>query len=134
MNKESASAIVKKEVLVLDPDARRCRKLCELLSDHNYKTIAMNSLENVYRHIEKYDCRAIILNLDNIPVSNRTLSDLKSKKPSINIVALSKRQFHPELEEALREYISVCFAQPLDSDELIYWLNSIFCNKSTEQS
>jgi hypothetical protein len=68
------------------------------------------------------------LNLDNIRVTNRELRDLKRKKPLTNIIGLSERQFHPELEEAFREYISVCLKQPLDSDELVYWLRSIFEN------
>jgi len=79
-------------------------------------------------YLHASDCRAVILNLDNIAVTNRTLRDLKRKKPLTNIIALSERQFHPELEEAFREYISVCLKQPLDSDELVYWLRSILEN------
>jgi CheY-like chemotaxis protein len=71
------------------------------------------------------------LNLDNISVTNKTLRDLKRKKPLINIIAHSKRQFHPELEEALREYISVCLAEPVDTEELGYWLKSVFENNET---
>ena len=79
-------------------------------------------------YLHESDCRAIILNLDNIRATNKTLRDLKRKKPLASIIALSERQFHPELEEAFREYISVCLKQPLDSDELVYWLRSIFEN------
>ena len=79
-------------------------------------------------YLHESDCRAIILNLDNIRATNKTLRDLKRKKPLASIIALSERQFHPELEEAFREYISVCLKQPPDSDELVYWLRSIFEN------
>ncbi|MDP2646381.1 MAG: hypothetical protein Q8P24_15695, partial [Desulfobacterales bacterium] len=70
----------------------------------------------------------LIFNLDSIPVTNKMFKELKRKKPDINIMALSKRQFHPELEEALREYISVCLGKPADPDELIYWLNCLSKN------
>ena len=86
------------------------------------------------QYIDDSDCRAVVLNLDNISVTNRALRDLKRKKPSINIIAHSKRQFHPELEEALREYISVCLAKPVDTEELVYWLKTVFENSETGEA
>ena len=120
--------LVKKEILVLDPDERQRRNLRDLLADHDYTTISMNSLVNMDLYIEENDCRALIMNLDNVAVTNKIFRELKRKNPLLNIIALSKRQFHPELEEALREYISVCLAKPVDSDELVYWLKTIFEN------
>ena len=93
----------------------------------------MNSLANMDRYMDETDCRVLVLNLDNTSVTNKTLRDLKRKKPLINIIAVSKRQFHPEFEEALREYISVCLAKPVDSDELVYWLKTIFKNDQKPQ-
>ena len=119
---------MKKEVVVLDTDPHQCQDLCNLLSGHHFNTVRMSILGDLELYLHKSDCRAIILNLDNIGVTNRTLRDLKRKKPLTNIIALSERQFHPELEEAFREYISVCLKQPLDSDELVYWLRSILDN------
>ena len=124
---------MKKEVLVLDPDERQSRNLCDMLIAYDYTTVSMNSLVNMDQYIEENDCRALILNLDNVAVTNKVFRELKRKKPLLNIIALSKRQFHPELEEALREYISVCLAKPVDSDELVYWLKTIFENNQTPQ-
>ena len=119
---------MKKEILVLDPDERQSQNLCDLLTAHDYTTITINSLVNIDQYIEENDCRALILNLDNVSVTNKVFRELKRKKPLINIVTLSERQFHPELEDALRNYISVCLTKPLDPDELFYWLRSIFDN------
>jgi DNA-binding NtrC family response regulator len=80
------------------------------------------------QYLGESDCRAIILNLDNVSVTNKSLKQIKRKNPSLNIIAFSERQFHPELEEALREYISVCLAMPVDPDELTYWLKAIYEN------
>ena len=120
-----------KEVIVLDADTTQSQNLVAFLKDNAYTATPMNSLANMDQYVAETDCRAVVLNLDNISVTNKTLRDLKRKKPSINIIAHSKRQFHPELEEALREYISVCLAEPVDTDELEYWLKSVFKNDET---
>jgi DNA-binding NtrC family response regulator len=119
---------MEKEVVVLDTDKKQCKSLCDLLTDHEYLSTAMSSLTKMDEYLGENDCRAIILNLDNVSVTNKILKDLKRKNPMINIIGLSKRQFHPELEEALREYISVCLAKPVDPDELTYWLKTIYEN------
>ena len=117
-----------KEVIVLDAETTQSQNLVAFLNDNAYRATSMYSLANMDQYMAETDCRAVVLNLDNIPVTNKTLKDLKRKKPSINIIAHSKRQFHPELEEALREYISVCLAEPVDTDELVYWLKTVFEN------
>jgi DNA-binding NtrC family response regulator len=122
---------MEKEVVVLDTDKKQCKSLCDLLTDHEYLSTAMSSLTKMDEYLGENDCRAIILNLDNVSVTNKILRDLKRKNPMINIIGLSKRQFHPELEEALREYISVCLAEPVDTDELAYWLKTVFENNET---
>jgi len=121
----------KKEVIVLDADTTQSQNLVAFLKDNAYTATPMNSLANMDQYVAETDCRAVVLNLDNISVTNKTLRDLKRKKPLINIIAHSKRQFHPELEEALREYISVCLAEPVDTEELGYWLKSVFENNET---
>jgi DNA-binding NtrC family response regulator len=118
----------KKEVLVLDADKNQTKRLTDLLEDHRYSPKPLNSLVEFESYTKDHECRALILNLDNMAVTNKILRGLKQKKPRLNIIALSERQFHPELEESIRDYISVCLAKPLDSDELIYWLKSIFEN------
>ena len=117
-----------KEVIVLDNDTPQSQNLISFLKDNAYTATPMNSLASMDRYIAGTECRAVVLNLDNISVTNKMLRDLKRIKPSINIIAHSKRQFHPELEEALREYISVCLVEPVDTDELDYWLRSIYEN------
>ena len=120
-----------KEVIVLDAETTQSQNLVAFLNDNAYSATPMNSLTKMDQYMAAIDCRAVVLNLDNIPVTNKILRDLKRKKPTINIIAHSKRQFHPELEEALREYISVCLAEPIDTEELGYWLNSIYENNDT---
>ena len=119
---------MKKEVVVLDADEQQRQNLCSLLADHNYSTIPIATLSKMDRYLAETDCQAVVLNLDNIAITNKIVREFKRKKPFVNIIALSERQFHPELEEALREHISVCLAKPIETDELIYWLKTIFNN------
>jgi DNA-binding NtrC family response regulator len=119
---------VKKEVAVLETDQEQSHHLCALLSDHQYNVAPLGSLTDMDSYVKKSDCRAVILDLDTVAIDNRIIRDFKRKNPGINIVAYSKRQFHPELEEALRNYISVCLAKPIDPDELFFWLRSVFEN------
>ena len=113
-------------VVVLDADKKQCNTLCALLTDSSYQTTRTSMLSELEQQLEQHDCQTAIVNLDNTSLTNKNFRALKQKKPEMSIIALSERQFHPELEESLREYISVCLATPIDSDELFYWLNSIF--------
>ena len=120
--------LMKKMVVVLDADQKQCNALCSLLTDNNYQTKPMSMLSELEEQLEQNDCQAAIVNLDNISMTNKSFRTLNQKKPAMSIIALSERQFHPELEESLREYISVCLTKPIDSDELLFWLKGIFEN------
>ena len=119
---------MKKEVAVLDRDQKQCENLCALLSDHRYKVSSLGSLVDLDRYLEESECRAVVLDLDTMAIDNRLLRNFKRKNPLVHIIAFSERQYHPELEEALRDYIFACLAKPFDPDELFYLLESIFKN------
>ena len=117
-----------KLVVVLDTDKKQRDTLCTLLADNKYKTAPVSSISEMEQQLEQSDCRAVIVDLDNISANNKNFKVLKQKKPAMSIITLSERQFHPELEEAIRDHISVCLRKPVDSDELVFWLKSIFEN------
>ena len=117
-----------KEVAVLSIDQKQSEDLCALLSEHRYGVTSLNSLSDLDSYLEERECRAVILDLDTMAIDNRIIRDFKRKNARVNIIAYSERQYHPELEEALRDYISVCLAKPVDPDELFYWLRCIFKN------
>jgi DNA-binding NtrC family response regulator len=119
---------MKKEILVLDANKTQFKNICNVLEAHNYKAASVNSLTDLNGYIEGSDSRTLILNLDNISVTNKILKQLKAKNPLFNIIAVSERRFHPELGDALRECISICLATPIDEDELMYWLKTVCDN------
>ncbi len=117
---------MEKGIVVLDADEEQCKKLCAVLQRHHYQTTALNSLDNLERSIQGSACQAVILDLDTVSVDNRIIRDLKRKNPGIYIVGLSERQFHPELKEAISSHIYACLGKPVDPDELVYCLRSIY--------
>jgi DNA-binding response OmpR family regulator len=113
-------------IMVAAAKPEECRAIIEILELSRYRTIVFSSLFGLSKNISEESCHAVILDLDSLPVDNRFIRDLRKQNPDVPIIALSSRTFHPELQEALSLYISACLAKPVNPDELIYWLKSIF--------
>lgn len=73
---------------------------------------------------QKSDYRIIVINLDNINIDAIRIEKLRLNNKHSHIIALSSQSYHPDLEAAFRAHISVCIANPVDSDELLYWLTT----------
>lgn len=108
-------------------------ELCHLLEAQDYHVIPSRSLAGLPGLIEGSSCRAVILDLDTVPVNNRHLRDIKKTFPDLYVVAVSDRSFHPELKEAMAAYIYACLCKPIDPEELAYWLKSIFRTETTSK-
>ena len=115
-------------IIIIDSDKGQCQKLREILGAHHYPTGIFPSLLEVGDVIEKKSPHVVILNLDTVPINNLIIRDIKQRNRSINIIVFSGKSFHPELKEALRDHIYACLKQPLDYDELIYWVNTAYEN------
>ncbi len=124
---------MKQPIIVVDGDKRSCRAMCKLLKAHQYCGIPCHTLADVQGLIEQNSCRALILDLDTVPVDNRRFRDLKKTNLALHILAVSGRLFHPELKEAIGSYIYACLCKPVDPDELVYWVKSIFCDATNSQ-
>ncbi len=113
-------------VLVVDADKAQCQKLCTLLENSNYRTVASHSLPNLETRVKEGDLQAVILDLDTLPVDNRFIMGLRRENPGVCIMGLSSRRFHPELKEAISKgFFYACLHRPVDMEELFYWLRSI---------
>jgi DNA-binding NtrC family response regulator len=124
---------MKGSIIVIDADKGSRRELCNLLEEQDYHVMPSHSLAGLPALIQERSCRAVILDLDSVPVNNRHLRDLKKTYPDLHVVAVSGRSFHPELKEAMAAYIYACLCKPIDPDELVYWLKSIFCTETTSE-
>ncbi len=117
---------MEKRIAVLDADHAQCREIGTLLGD--FVIAALHTLPELREYLPESECRVILIDLDTVPVDNRDLAQIKRKHPEIQIIVKSERTFHPELEEALRSHVLSCLVKPLDTDELVFWLKSIFEN------
>jgi len=115
---------MKSTVAILENDQRQSKALCKLLQSQGWKVKVFGGYPDLAMNAESSDCRTVIINLDNINVDSISIGKLKLNTNLSHIIALSSQSFHPHLKEAFREHISVCIANPVDSDELLYWLTT----------
>ena len=80
--------------------------------------------------IQSEDYIAVIIDIDSIPVDNRTIRNLTLKYPGVRFLCTSKDKFHPELKDAICYHIYACLNKPVDPDELLFWIKSIFEEES----
>ena len=118
-----------RKIIVVDENKSESEKLCSLLQQENYQTLCLNSLADLPKRVQETPFSVVILDLDNLPVNNQFIRQLKRQKENLCIMGLSSRPFHPELKEALSTHLYACLAKPVDTDELLYWLKSIDNNK-----
>ncbi len=114
--------ILKKSIIVLDPNEEHSRGLCVVLEREQYRTISLGSLKDLQQCLDQNPTLALLVDLDLISMDNRTLKELRTDYQGLCIIGLSSRSFHPELKEALSHYVDACFSKPVDLDALLYYL------------
>jgi DNA-binding NtrC family response regulator len=124
---------MKKGIVVVDADQDQCRRLCTLLEKDQYSTISMYSIQYLEDNLTQSNCLAVILDIDTVPVDNRTIRELTIKFPEVYFFCLSEQSFHPELKDAICYHIYACINKPVDPDELFYFLRSIY-EKETDSN
>jgi DNA-binding NtrC family response regulator len=90
------------------------------------------SLPEVHTVCHQTQSSVIVLDLDDAYITNQAIRDLKMKHPLVHLIAISSRPFHPELKESLRSYLYACASKPVDVEELMYLVTSIFRDLSRE--
>jgi len=114
------------DIVVLDADEAACRSLCGLLKNQHYTVKPVYSLQDLEKYMQQTAARVLIHDLDTLPVEIKTFRKLKRLNPSMVIMGLSNRSFHPELAEAMTRHIFACLKKPIDEEELIFWIRSLF--------
>ncbi len=127
---KGARVRMKKNIVVVDADQNQCRRLCTLLEKNQFSTISMPSIQYLEANLKQSSCLAVILDIDSVPVDNRTVRELTIKFPEVHFFCLSEQSFHPELQDAICYHIYACLNKPVDPDELFYFLRSIYENET----
>ena len=121
---------MKRCILVVNTDKKQCRELGELIEKERYSVSALYSLQNLEAHLEEHKFQAVIIDIDTVPIDNRTVRKLTIKFPGVYFFCLSVHPFHPELKDAICYHIYACLNKPVDEDELFYFLRSIYENET----
>lgn len=119
--------MMKHEVALLVPDQSQARSVCAFLRQNRFAPVELDSLAEFDRLMQGRGggLPVLILDLDAEGITNAVLRQLKQKHP-VTIIALSRQQFHPDLEESLRHHVYACLGWPVDPEELSYVLKSVF--------
>ena len=118
---------MEKGIVILDGNKKDCMNICSILDEQNYAATPVYSLKNLLPAINEEICEMLILDMDSIEVDKNLFRKLKKENPSLRIVGLSNKVFHPELEDAItKNHIYACISKPVDEEELVFWVKSLF--------
>ena len=109
-------------VLILDGDPRQGKQLVRLVSSQGYPPRELRSWEQLP---ETTGRTVLLVNLDTVKSDNRDLLEAAKRNPGLIVLTLSQQKFHPELSRAMQEAVFASLCQPLDQEELLFWLRSI---------
>jgi DNA-binding NtrC family response regulator len=124
------SGKMKKGIIVLDADKNSSRVVSDMLTTRDYPNTITRELSSLANLIETNQYVAVIFDIDSVPVDNRTIRALALKYPGLCILCTSKDRFHPELKDAICYHIYACLNKPIDPDELLFWIKSIYEDES----
>ena len=113
------------KVVVLNADKAECSELCHILEKAGYSTTPGYRLDALDGLLSSDKYLAVILDIDSIPVDNRTIRELTLKYNDVCFFCTSWERFHPELKDAICYHIFACLNKPIDPDELFYWLKCV---------
>lgn len=123
---------MEKKIAILDAEQQSCDELRGILESQRFPTIAIHSLALLESHLRSGDILAVVVDIDSVPVDNRTIRELTLKYPGVRFLCTSKERFHPELKDAICYHIYACLNKPVDPDELLYWIKSIYEEEASE--
>lgn len=116
---------MKSGIVVLSANAEEGTKLCELLDQRQFHATPVDSIPKLEKHVQENDCQLVLIDLDTLSMDTTGFRKLKRMKPSLNIIGLSSRSFHPELKEAMSNHIYACLNKPVDEDDLMFCIKSL---------
>lgn len=104
-----------------DPDSK---DICRMIAEGHFQAIVcedLNELETILAGC----CMAAILDIDSVPLDNRTIRSLTLAYPGTCFFCSSRERFHPDLQDAICYHLFASLHKPVDPDELQYFLNCI---------
>lgn len=120
-------------VIWVEMGTARRPKLTMLLEANGFQVLPCRTVFDVEKLCHENDLGVVVLDLDSPLVNNRVLRDVKRKRPAMQLIGISSLPFHPELKNAISNYMYACLCDPVDPEELIYLVKSIFSNATNSE-
>jgi DNA-binding NtrC family response regulator len=121
------------KVLVISENREDLNRICQALHRDHFQTTKISSPAELDQIAESQSCQAAILDLDTMPVNNRLIKKISRQNPLLRIIGLSTRPYHPELREAISKHMYACIHKPIDFDELLFWVKSVYENLTKKE-
>ena len=106
------------------PDTVEIRRIVQTPTS-TYRTARYPTLPDLQSGLSTSACIAAIVDLDSVPLDNRTIRQLTTAFPSVQFLSASRDRSHPELQDAIAHHLFACLTKPIDPDELHYFLKCI---------
>lgn len=117
---------MKKKIIILDADQESSEEVSSILSTKSYPLAHSCGLPLLDDELASGQYVAVVLDIDTIQIDNRKIRELAIKYPAVRFLCTSKDRFHPELRDAICYHIYACLNKPVDPDELLFWIKSIY--------
>ena len=98
--------------------------LCKMIEKRKLRSKICSDLAEL-KNILSDRCLAAILDIDKVPLDNRTIRELTLAHPDTCFFCTSKERFHPDLKDAICYHLFACLHKPVNPDELDYFLKCI---------
>lgn len=119
-------SIINTSVLIADADRKHCRTICTILQNHGFGTESVYSLASLERRLMRGKRLVVVLDFDSLSIDNRTVRRISTSHPGVSFLGLSDHRFGPEFREAICHHLYACLKKPIDPEELIYLVRSIY--------
>jgi hypothetical protein len=111
-------------VIILGADPLEADTFRRLIESGPYHTEQYDGLAELQKHASD-SWLAIILDIDSIPLDNRTIRNLTLAYPAVSFFCTSWERFHPEIKDSICYHLFACLSKPIDADELHYLLKCV---------
>ncbi|MBT3227264.1 MAG: hypothetical protein HN580_29760 [Deltaproteobacteria bacterium] len=121
---------MKRAVIVLSKNRDENAAMCSILKDTTYSPKSLFSYDDLEKSLKAEEFLAVFIDTDSIPLDNSSIRFLNKNFPNVSLLLTSVKKSHPDLEEAIGQYVYACISKPIDPEEVIYWLKCILDDKS----
>ena len=121
---------MKKKIAIMAADPDSMGELSGIINSGNYAYTEVHALSSVESLLDSDKYLAVVIDIDSVQVDNRTIRTMALKYPGVRFLCTSKDRFHPELKDAICYHIYACLNKPVDPDELLFWIKSIYAEEN----